>query len=262
MTKLKVLNFGPISTGFDENDGYISINKFTFFYWGAGKRKKYFSKTSFNFYMAGKIYSTKVNKRNFFGYFRIQNFTTLSLKEKELARSVIFESFKDRQEIAIELIDKLNALIISGIESQFTDENIIALKRTTGFMFNSSLFMIVEEPEQNLYPTSQIKILEELIKITNSERSNKVVITTHSPFVISAVNNYIYAAHTKKDVSSVMPELFKIDFNLLNAYFLSDGKIRSLKSFEPDMIDTEKFDSCASELNSIYDRLYDIKHNE
>ncbi len=52
--------------------------------------------------------------------------------------------------------------------------------------FNSSSFInIVEEPEQNLYPSSQREILYSLLKLNNKLDSNKLIITTHSPYIIS-----------------------------------------------------------------------------
>lgn len=43
----------------------------------------------------------------------------------------------------------------------------------------------MEEPEQNLYPDSQKNILFELIRTKNEAEENQIVITTHSPYIIS-----------------------------------------------------------------------------
>lgn len=51
---------------------------------------------------------------------------------------------------------------------------------------------VVEEPECNLFPDKQKKLLEMLISdIYHDNRT--LTITTHSPYLLSALNNYLYA---------------------------------------------------------------------
>ncbi len=52
-------------------------------------------------------------------------------------------------------------------------------------------FLMIDEPEENLHPKNQIKLLDILIEFA-SQNSNKVLITTHSPLLAEAVNNYLY----------------------------------------------------------------------
>ena len=51
-------------------------------------------------------------------------------------------------------------------------------------------FLFIDEPEINLHPENQIKLLELLIKFSNINE-NKVLITTHSPLITEAINNYL-----------------------------------------------------------------------
>ena len=44
---------------------------------------------------------------------------------------------------------------------------------------------IVEEPEQNLYPSSQRHILNSLLEFNNQSNGNKLIMTTHSPYILS-----------------------------------------------------------------------------
>lgn len=55
---------------------------------------------------------------------------------------------------------------------------------------NSRLVNIVEELEQNLYPSSQQYVLNELLEINNQIDSNTLYLTTHSPYLI----NYLSVA--------------------------------------------------------------------
>jgi predicted ATPase len=49
-------------------------------------------------------------------------------------------------------------------------------------------FLIIDEPEENLHPENQIKLVNLLMKF--ADRGNKVLITTHSPLITDHVNNY------------------------------------------------------------------------
>ena len=56
-------------------------------------------------------------------------------------------------------------------------------------MFDKNHLMnIVEEPEQNLYPESQWKLLESLLILNNQIKGNKLVMTSHSPYLINVLS--------------------------------------------------------------------------
>lgn len=62
--------------------------------------------------------------------------------------------------------------------------------------FNKSAFInIVENPEQNLFPVSQRKMLYSLLEYNNQSSKNKLIITTHSPYII---NNLSLAVKAKQ----------------------------------------------------------------
>jgi predicted ATPase len=55
--------------------------------------------------------------------------------------------------------------------------------------FKKTAFInIVEEPEQNLFPSSQLKMLESLAAFANKNTGNKLVVTTHSPYLVGFLN--------------------------------------------------------------------------
>ena len=47
---------------------------------------------------------------------------------------------------------------------------------------------IIEEPEQNLYPFTQVALLETMLKLCFNDRSHRCTITTHSPFILNYLN--------------------------------------------------------------------------
>jgi hypothetical protein len=65
-------------------------------------------------------------------------------------------------------------------------------------------FLMMDEPEENLHPKNQIKLLEILIDFANCNH-NKVLVTTHSPLFAEAVNNYIYLDVLKTKFQTDLP---------------------------------------------------------
>lgn len=63
-------------------------------------------------------------------------------------------------------------------------------------MLNNS-YLIVDEPELNLHPKNQIKMAELLVRLANS--GVKVVITTHSDYIVKEINNRIMASAIDND---------------------------------------------------------------
>lgn len=49
------------------------------------------------------------------------------------------------------------------------------------------LFNIIEEIEQNLFPQSQRDILNKVLEFTNNNQKNKLILTTHSPYIIGYI---------------------------------------------------------------------------
>ena len=47
---------------------------------------------------------------------------------------------------------------------------------------------IIEEPEQNLFPFTQIDLLEMIVKLCSTERNHGFTLTTHSPFILNYLN--------------------------------------------------------------------------
>lgn len=64
----------------------------------------------------------------------------------------------------------------------FAEITTVANKYTNSFFLN-----VVEEPAQNLFPESQMKNLAFLLEAANVNDENKIVMTTHSPCVLSYI---------------------------------------------------------------------------
>ena len=130
---------------------------------------------------------------------------------------------------------------------------------------NTCFINIVEEPEQNLFPISQVEVLEELINVNNSIEYNKLLITTHSPYILSALNNYIYAndifKRKNRKVAEISPNLY-LNIDEVSAYRIQNGIIFSIINRNYNLIDTTQIDDCSSIINSIYDKLIEVDNEE
>ena len=64
----------------------------------------------------------------------------------------------------------------------FAEITTVLNKYTNSFFLN-----VVEEPEQNLFLESQMKNLAFLLEAANVNDENKIVMPTHSPYVLSYI---------------------------------------------------------------------------
>lgn len=69
-------------------------------------------------------------------------------------------------------------------------------------------FLMIDEPEENLHPESQIKLINLLLEFAS--QNNRILITTHSPLLAEMINNYLVLGQldNKEEVIE--------NFNLIN----------------------------------------------
>ena len=88
-----------------------------------------------------------------------------------------------------DLVEKYKQLCNFG-KGILTEEDGLMLTSKLRSYIPSSFINIVEEPEQNLFPTSQQKVINSLLEYNNDVKDNKLIVTTHSPYII----NYLMLA--------------------------------------------------------------------
>jgi AAA ATPase-like protein len=137
---------------------------------------------------------------------------------------------------------------------------LVTLERARAIIF-------VEEPEAHLFPTAQKDIVE-LIAFTHNSLGCDYLITTHSPYVLSAINNYVYAHNLGNSigeaVTKVVPRDLWISARNLAGYFVSEGRVQDLVARDLDMLKTELIDSASDQINAEFEALLEleaVKHN-
>ena len=87
---------------------------------------------------------------------------------------------------------------------------------------NQKVLRIVEEPEAHLFPVAQKQMIELLALMVNQNVENSLIVTTHSPYILSTFNNLLFAnrvVEKNPDAESEVAEIVDIDFRLKAADF-------------------------------------------
>jgi predicted ATP-dependent endonuclease of OLD family len=129
----------------------------------------------------------------------------------------------------------------------------------------TSVLVIFEEPEAHLYPETQSDVVE-LIGLLANVYNNQIIITTHSPYILSAFNNLLYAYQVGKNkigdereaVESIVNSKSWIDPNRISAYFISENGYESIIDEELKLIQAEKIDSASSIINDKFNDLFNL----
>jgi predicted ATPase len=69
---------------------------------------------------------------------------------------------------------------------------------------------IIEEPEAHLFPVAQKQLIELLSLMVNHDEDNQLIITTHSPYILTVFNNLLFANRVVEKNSSVESEVAEI----------------------------------------------------
>jgi hypothetical protein len=150
----------------------------------------------------------------------------------------------------------------------FTDEQRRAALSVLSATFNKSAFInIVEEPEQNLFPSSQWKLLKSLLAINNSLLANKLVITTHSPYLINVLTIAAKAGmlidqlQDKEALNEVYPTDSVVYPGDIAIYELDEnnGSITTLESCNGLPSDENFLNNFLEESNDVFANLLDIQ---
>jgi predicted ATP-binding protein involved in virulence len=125
--------------------------------------------------------------------------------------------------------------------------------------------LYVEEPEAHLFPEAQGLLTEHLVEIANfSHGVGRLVITTHSPYVLAKLNNLLKAStvaniskgHEQK-VQKVVNSSAWLDSGALNAYALQRGRLQDITS--DGLIDAGYLDGISADISETFMTLLEIE---
>jgi predicted ATPase len=142
----------------------------------------------------------------------------------------------------------------------------------------SSFINIVEEPEQNLFPGSQRQILNSLMKFNNMDKNNKLIITTHSPYLINYLTLAVkaeYVFNKLMNYSDRKPALYLARMNKIVPYksmvsftdvviyelYERSGSIMLLENYDGLPSDENQLNEGLGESNELFANLLEIQQD-
>lgn len=129
---------------------------------------------------------------------------------------------------------------------------------------NKKSFFIIEEPESHLFPNAQ-KLITEFISLAKNG-GNKILLTTHSPYILGTINNMLYANRISKEVDNailgkIINPLKWLGFEKMSAYYVESGVIHSCLDEEFEAINNEIIDGASDEINIDYEKMADLRYD-
>ena len=137
-------------------------------------------------------------------------------------------------------------------------------------MEHKRAFIILEEPEANVYPSAQKEIIK-LVALTLNSTQSQIFITTHSPYIMTSANVLIHSGKVENSIPEIddviVPKPLRIDPQTTMAYKFSESKTGlkfvNIRDAETGMFDAFEIDSISDVIGEETDRLIDleIKHD-
>ena len=209
-----------------------------------------------------------------------QSLVPLYLVSQYLCNSI--KSFKNGESMSSEEKRRFEKQLEEIMrDPNLNDEQKRIARSNLGKLYNKAVFInIVEEPELNLFPGAQKDFLYELLKFNNTirenetEPGNKVIITTHSPYLINflsvaiygaalfkKINNSVKKESLKNELEKVVPQDALTSVDDVSIYQLSeiDGSIKKLSSVEGIPSDNNLLNNLIQQGNQEFDKLLEIE---
>lgn len=151
-------------------------------------------------------------------------------------------------------------------ESASGHQAIIPLKLVVenNYETKNGIPFIVEEPELNLFPITQRHLVQYLVEKCTYNK-NELLITTHSPYVLSTLNLLVFAYKTaqkhperESEIEAIVPKKFWINPDDFAAYYVADGTARSIINEKTGMISENELDGVSDLIGDDFDTLMEI----
>lgn len=124
---------------------------------------------------------------------------------------------------------------------------------------------IIEEPEQNLFPINQREIMNRLVSLTHKINCRSVIINTHSPYLLSALNVSMLAAklsnmdYDNETIDSIVSSQYRIDGSEVSAFALGDDTYcKSIIDDNTGLISVNYLDVVSDSISSDFNKLYQL----
>lgn len=159
---------------------------------------------------------------------RIANGENISNFKKH--SNLLISMFKMLESYDVKVINKL-----SDLSPEDLSHNIYEAVHVMEQLFNyhyTQLF--IEEPEQNLFPDTQQEFVYWLLEIMQNDKKHAAIITTHSPYILFALNNCMMGGLVRdnipeEEVSDFASHSAWINPKLVSVFELDNGTLRCVQ---------------------------------
>ena len=178
-------------------------------------------------------------------------------------------SDKEEVKLSKEEKDKLEKRVAEIMQNEeYSDSIKDMMIRQLSYANRYNQFInIVEEPELNLFPRSQMEVLFSLISNNASAEENMLVFTTHSPYSLAIINTMImgakaYANATEEQrgqIEAILPVKYQINENETAAYRLSSSDecyCQPVINEKTGLVSKNELDSASDEIMRVFNSLY------
>lgn len=131
-------------------------------------------------------------------------------------------------------------------------------------------FFVIEEPEAHLFPIAQKDVIG-LISLMVNTTGSRVILTTHSPYILTSLNILLYSGkienNQKNGEKPVIPKSLRMYSTAFAAYKVENSlneteNLEDLLDEESGMIRTDYIDEVSTITNEELERLLDMEMEE
>ncbi len=201
-------------------------------------------------------------------FYSPQSTTGIESKIKSLAEAILLGKYRyENGQDWITYNNKNTNLADASSGQQEALPMLIILSLVPFSLKNEKYVFFIEEPEAHLFPVSQKHIVSIIAIIYNHQRKDNFVITTHSPYILTAINNLILASEVAKEknpeeVGKIIDLDCAIRYEDVRAYTIRKGIVESIMDEGNRLIGPTVIDSVSDEFDNVFDALIRLQMDE
>jgi predicted ATPase len=196
-----------------------------------------------------------------------------------VSRNIALSMNQSRESSQNELSGEEQKILQAKVQKILSDDSLAdelkeaALKLLSSHYRNECFLNIVEEIEQNLFPTSQKDVFYKLLEFANFRKADRLILTTHSPYIINyltlaikgykvlqEISSYPNADLLRQKLENVVPSASCVSEENAIVYELTEqGEIRTLPTYEGLLSDENYLNISLAETNQLFDDLLEIE---
>lgn len=153
-------------------------------------------------------------------------------------------------------------IVFKTIDGEWDPKNLKQFQKNRVSVF-------IEEPELSLFPTSQKKMIEFLVKTMNTARNKtEIIFSTHSPYILTTLNNLLLAKTAADEnannpeilekINGIVPKESRLDIKDLSVYEITGGIVSSIVDTSLNMVDADKIDGVSIKSSEEFSELLEI----